>query len=178
MTLSLEDEAYIVRVGSDVLMSSRMHGSEQAMAALGCAGLRERPGARVLVGGLGMGFTLRAVLDLVAADAEVVVCELLDEIIAWNRGPLAHLTRNALADPRVRVQTGDFIDYVASCGGCFDVILVDIDNGPADQVPHALAMRAGRRLQRGQHRLACLRRFANPPVHNPPPERPHPGEPL
>ena len=141
MTLTLEDEAYVVRVGGHVLMSSRMHGSEQQMAALACAAARELRGARVLVGGLGLGFTLRAVLELLAADAEIVVCELVDAIVAWNRGPLSHCTGDALADPRVRVHHGDFVDYVSSGHGPFHAILVDIDNGP-----EALTLQTNSRL--------------------------------
>jgi len=143
MTLVLEGDAFVVRVNGNVLMSSRMHGSEKEMANLGCTGLRERRGARVLVGGLGMGFTLRAALDLVAADTEVVVCELADELVAWNRGPLAHLSLHALDDPRVRVHRGDFVDYLASDHGRFHVILVDIDNGP-----EALTLQTNARLYR------------------------------
>ena len=85
-------DAYVIRIAGVPLMSSRVHGSEEAMAEV-CAGLATRAGARVLVGGLGMGFTLRATLDVLGPDAEVVVCELLPILVEWNRGPLASLAR-------------------------------------------------------------------------------------
>jgi spermidine synthase len=143
MTLVLEGDTHVVRVGTHVLMSSRMHGSEQAMAELACPAARGQRGLRALVGGLGMGFTLRAVLDLVATDAEVVVCELVDALVAWNRGPLAHLAGAPLADPRVHVHHGDFVDYVLSAKDRFHAILVDIDNGP-----EALTSQTNARLYR------------------------------
>jgi spermidine synthase len=111
------------------LMSNRAHRSEAALARLGCAGL---PGApRVLIGGLGMGFTLRAALDALPDSARVVVAELVPDIIEWNRGRLAALAGRPLDDSRVAVHCGDVAELLASS---FDAILLDIDNGPATPV--------------------------------------------
>lgn len=130
LTLTREGVALVVRVNNVPLMSSRVHGSEEALAEVGCKGLREHVGARVLVGGLGMGFTLRAVLDALAADAEVVVAELLPSIVEWNRGPLAPLAGTPLDDPRASLVVGDVIGLVKRSPSAFDAILLDVDNGP------------------------------------------------
>jgi spermidine synthase len=111
------------------LMSSRMHGSEQALAAFAFRPMRAVE-PQVLVGGLGMGFTLRATLDLLNADATVVVAELVPAVVAWNRGPLGPLAGHPLRDPRVRVETGDVAETLQSSPGRFDAVLLDVDNGP------------------------------------------------
>lgn len=126
--LTREGSRWFVRIERQVLMSSETHGSEEMLAALTCERLRERRAARILVGGLGMGFTLRAVLDLVATDAVVDVAELIDAVVAWNRGPLADLAGRPLDDPRVTVRHGDVAHLLEA--EPFDVILLDIDNGP------------------------------------------------
>jgi spermidine synthase len=110
-------------------MSSRMHGSEAALATFGCAGLPAH-GGRVLVGGLGMGFTLRATLDLVPADAALVVAELMPEIVEWNQGPLGPLAGHPLKDRRVHLEIGDVGQLIRRSAGAFDAILLDVDNGP------------------------------------------------
>ena len=112
-------------------MSSRMHGSEEALAAVACRRLRtvERP--CVLVGGLGMGFTLRATLDLLPADAIVVVAELVAAVVEWNRGPLGPLAGHPLKDKRVRIEVGDVAVTLRSAPRRFDAVLLDVDNGPA-----------------------------------------------
>jgi spermidine synthase len=109
------------------LMSNRAHYSEQWMARVACHRLR-RAARRVLIGGLGMGFTLRAALDVLPDAAEVVVAELLADIIAWNRGVLAPLTDRPLDDPRVRVACADVAELLQP--DSFDAILLDVDNGP------------------------------------------------
>jgi spermidine synthase len=111
------------------LMSSRMHGSEQALAALALRRM-EVPDACVLVGGLGMGFTLRATLDLLPQDATVVVAELVPAVVEWNRGALGTLAGHPLRDPRVRVEMGDVADTLQSSPESFDAVLLDVDNGP------------------------------------------------
>jgi spermidine synthase len=111
------------------LMSSRMHGSEQALAALALR-RRQVPDASVLVGGLGMGFTLRATLDLLPEDATVVVAELVPAVVEWNRGALGTLAGHPLRDARVRVEIGDVADTLQSSPGAFDAVLLDVDNGP------------------------------------------------
>lgn len=116
-----------IRAGAAELMSSRMHGSEEVMASLAKA---ERPGARVLVGGLGMGFTLRAALDTLPEGGRVTVAELVPAVVDWNRGPVAPLAGNPLADPRVDVVVGDVAATLKSTPGAWDAILLDVDNGP------------------------------------------------
>src|SRR5437660_10455248 len=112
-------------------MSSRVHGSEEALATLGCERARRLERPSVLIGGLGMGFTLRATLDLLPSDATVVVAELVPAVVEWNRGPLGPLAREPLKDRRGRVGTGDVGVRLRSCIGRFDAGLVGVDNGPA-----------------------------------------------
>jgi len=130
ITLTRHDRELIILAGGKPLMSSRMHGSEQALAAFGCRGVpSEEP--RVLVGGLGMGFTLRATLDVLPADATVVVAELIPAIVDWNRGPLGPLADHPLRDSRVQVAIGDVGEVLRARRDHFDAILLDVDNGPA-----------------------------------------------
>jgi spermidine synthase len=137
------------------LMSSRMHGSEQALAAFAFRPMRAVE-PQVLVGGLGMGFTLRATLDLLNADATVVVAELVPAVVAWNRGPLGPLAGHPLRDPRVRVETGDVAETLQSSPGRFDAVLLDVDNGP-----DAFTATANARLYRDQG-LAAARDALTP----------------
>ncbi|RKH64839.1 hypothetical protein [Corallococcus llansteffanensis] len=130
VTLARRDGEYVLRVRGQTLMSSRQHGSEVAMADAGCAHVAGTPKARVLVGGLGFGFTVRAVLDRVP-NARVVVAELLPVVVAWNRGVLAPLAKSPLEDPRVTVVEGDVGRIMRKQSGAFDAILLDVDNGPA-----------------------------------------------
>ena len=128
VVLAKEAEAFVVRVAGIPLMSSRVHGSEEAMAELACAPLRERSDARVLIGGLGMGFTLRAAIDALGEDARVDVAELLPCMVEWNRGPLAHLAGAPLDDPRVTLLEADVATLLTPAR--YDAILLDVDNGP------------------------------------------------
>ncbi|MBX3250538.1 MAG: hypothetical protein KF901_25400 [Myxococcales bacterium] len=133
ITLTLEADSYVVRVAGSMLMSSRMSGSEEVMAQLACAPLMERRVARprVLVGGLGLGFTLRATLDALGPDAEVVVSELLPCLVEWNRGPLAHLASAPLDDPRATLSIGDLGALLRrATPRSYDALLLDVDNGP------------------------------------------------
>jgi spermidine synthase len=129
LLLTRHDGQYYLRADGVELMSTRRSQSEEALGRLGCEGLAARPGVRVLVGGLGFGFTLRAVLAAVADDAEVVVVELLPEVVAWNREPAWDLAKDALADPRVQVLTEDVQAVLGRERGGFDAILLDVDNG-------------------------------------------------
>jgi spermidine synthase len=122
---------YVILANSKPLMSSRLHGSEEALATLGCTEARRLERPRVLVGGLGMGFTLRAVLDVLPTTAVVVVAELLPAVIEWNRGPLGALAAHPLRDPRVRVEAADVGFTLRGNREHFDAILLDVDNGPA-----------------------------------------------
>jgi spermidine synthase len=112
-------------------MSSRAHGSEESLAEAGCGHLRGAATPRVLVGGLGMGFTLRAALDVLPAGARVVVAELVPEVVAWNRDPLGALAGHPLRDKRVRVAVQDVGFTLRAHPSHFDAILLDVDNGPA-----------------------------------------------
>lgn len=124
-------DEYLILVDGAILMSSRMHGSEEALATLACQRVRRLERPSVLIGGLGMGFTLRATLDLLPSDAVVVVVELLPAVLEWNRGPLGPLAKCPLKDKRVRVETGDVAVTLRSNIGQFDAVLLDVDNGPA-----------------------------------------------
>lgn len=122
---------FAIRVGREELMNSVSHGSEDALARLGFAKLGPRPQRQVLIGGLGMGFTLAAALRDAAPDDHLTVAELMPAVVAWNRGPLAHLAGNPLADPRVSVQVGDVAGLLRCTRATWDLILLDVDNGPS-----------------------------------------------
>lgn len=133
LVLARRGEEWVVRAGGRVLMSSRLHGSEEALAVLALERV-SRP-RTVLIGGLGLGYTLRATLDRLAPEARVVVAELMPEVAAWNRGPVAHLAGRPLDDSRVRLQIGDVAARIAEARGAFDAILLDVDNG-ASPIAH------------------------------------------
>jgi spermidine synthase len=132
-TISLyeHDGSYAIRAGSVELMSTRQHASEEKIAELACAHVRATRRARVLVGGLGFGFTLKATLKSVAGDATVVVAEILAAVIAWNRNDALPLAAAALADRRVTVVQQDVGEVIRGAKGSFDSIILDVDNGPA-----------------------------------------------
>lgn len=156
LSLTRRDTELVIMAGGRILMSSRMHGSEEAMAEMACKRLGLRgpgvgpalrlahrsplreggslgeggAGACVLIGGLGLGYTLRATLDLLPADATVVVSELIPAIVEWHKGPLAGLAGNPTADKRVAIEVRDVIATLRSSAGRFDAVLLDIDNGP------------------------------------------------
>lgn len=119
-----------IRVDGRQLMSSRVHGSEDALADLACERLGHRPDLRILIGGLGMGFTLAAALSKTDADARITVAELVPAIIRWNRGPLAPVANHPLQDPRAVVFEGDVAEAMRAGPGVWDAILLDVDNGP------------------------------------------------
>jgi len=121
----------VILASGKSLMSSRMHGSEEALATFGVRRARTLEQPSVLVGGLGMGFTLRATLDLLPPDAHVVVAELVPALVEWNRGPLGPLADHPLEDPRVAVEIGDVGAAIRASRDRFDAILLDVDNGPA-----------------------------------------------
>ena len=131
MRLSCRDGEYVIWVDGRSLMSSRAHGSEESLAAAGCGHLGQVTAPQVLIGGLGMGFTLRAALDVLPPRARVVVAELVPEVVDWNRGPLSGLAGEPLRDSRVRVVVEDVGYTLRAHPGRFDAILLDVDNGPA-----------------------------------------------
>jgi spermidine synthase len=146
--------AFEIRCNGWELMSNRAHHSESALARLACAGRRGQ--ARVLIGGLGMGYTLRAALDGLDASARVVVAELLPEVVAWNHGPLAPLAGRPLADARVSVECRDVAAVLGERPGGFDAVLLDVDNGPE------AVMLPGNRGLYGAKGLALMRAALRP----------------
>jgi spermidine synthase len=131
MKLIRRGDEYLILVNGAILMSNRMHGSEEALATFAFQRMRTLERPSILIGGLGMGFTLRATLDLLPSDAAVVVAELVPAVVEWNRGPLGPLAKHPLKDKRVRVETGDVAVTLISRLGQFDAVLLDVDNGPA-----------------------------------------------
>ncbi len=130
IALYRHDGAYLIRADGVELMSTRRHLSEDRLAEVACAPIREVPRVRVLIGGLGLGFTLRAALRQLRDDAEVVVAELVAEVVAWNADPRYGLSVDAMSDPRVRVVHDDVINVLRANPGSFDAIMLDTDNGP------------------------------------------------
>lgn len=121
---------FMILLDRNELMSSRMSGSEEALAVMSCARLEHQPAPHMLIGGYGMGFTLRSALAALGADAQVTVAELVPEIIQWARGPMVDLAAGCLDDPRVRLVEGDVVAVIADANGTYDAILLDVDNGP------------------------------------------------
>ncbi|MEQ7874873.1 spermidine synthase [Sphingomonas sp. ASV193] len=128
MILYRRGQDHRILVDREELMSSRMSGSEEALATMTAARLGPRAAQRWLVGGYGMGFTLRAALAALAKDARVTVAELVPEILDWAKGPMAAMTGDSLDDPRVTIRLGDVADAIAE--GQWDAVLLDVDNGP------------------------------------------------
>jgi spermidine synthase len=131
MTLTRRGHEYMIMADGKDLMSNAMKGSEEALATIGCEEARKAEAPCVLVGGLGMGFTLRATLDVLPPDASVVVAELMPAVVTWNRGPIGHLANHPLADRRVVLEVGDIAVLLRASRARFDAILLDVDNGPA-----------------------------------------------
>jgi len=121
---------FSIMLGSNELMNSRLSGSEEALASLSAAKIRGRPRPQILIGGLGMGFTLRAALAELPPDAGIVVAELVPAVIAWARGPLAGIFAGSLDDPRVSVHEADVGRLIRTAKTAYDAILLDVDNGP------------------------------------------------
>ena len=130
LALYRHDGAYLIRADGVELMSTRRHLSEDRLADVACAPLGERPNARALIGGLGLGFTLRAALRQLRDDAEVVVAELVPEVIAWNADERYELSAAAIRDPRTRIVNDDVLAVLAANPAGFDAIMLDTDNGP------------------------------------------------
>lgn len=121
---------FSIVLGDNVLMNSRRSGSEEALARLSCERLRDRTRPGILIGGLGMGFTLRAALAELGPEARIVVAELVPAVVAWARGPMAEIFGGSLADPRVSIREGDVGHLLRDGAASFDAILLDVDNGP------------------------------------------------
>ncbi len=146
-------------LGQNELMNSRLSGSEEALATIACAHIADDARPCVLIGGLGMGFTLRAALAELTDKAQVVVAELMPAVVAWARGPLAHIFGESLTDPRVAVCETDVGDLIRSRRSAYDAILLDVDNGPDGLVREANgALYDAKRLERGVYSAAARRR--------------------
>jgi spermidine synthase len=152
LVLYQRGDTFLIEVGGEDLMWSRAHGSEEDLARLALEALGHRRAPRVLVGGLGMGFTLRAALDALGGrpGATVVVAEVFPAVVDWNRRWLGHLAGQPLTDHRVLIQPGDVRERASEGAGAYDVILLDVDNGP-----QAMTLESNRDLytDRGLDRL-------------------------
>lgn len=152
---------FSIMLGNNELMNSRLSGSEEALATLSCERL-SRPAPRILIGGLGMGFTLRAMLAALAdPKAQIVVAELVPAVVAWARGPMAELHGASLSDPRVSIQEADVGKLIRAGRAVYDAILLDVDNGPDgltraanDSLYHLAGLTAAREALRPQGVLA------------------------
>jgi spermidine synthase len=121
---------FSIKLGTQELMNTRLSATEQALATIGCAKIKDRKRPQILIGGLGMGFTLRAALTVLGKHAHIVVAELVPAVVAWARGPMKKLSGDSLTDPRVRIHEGDVGELIRSARSAFDAILLDVDNGP------------------------------------------------
>jgi len=121
---------FSIMLGANELMNSRLSGSEEALAKVSCRRIQSRRRPQVLIGGLGMGFTLRAALAELGSDARITVAELVPAVVAWARGPMAEIFGDSLADPRVIIREGDVGELIRSGRATYDAILLDVDNGP------------------------------------------------
>ncbi len=130
LRLMRRGDEFSIRVGANELMNSRLGGSEEALAAIACERVRERARPRLLIGGLGMGFTLRAALGALDASARVEVAELIPAVVQWAEGPMAEIFAGCLEDPRVRVELADVAEVIRAASAAYDAILLDVDNGP------------------------------------------------
>lgn len=131
ITLRRRASDFSIRTATTELMNSRLHGSEEALAELTCDRLRHRSEVKLLIGGLGMGYTLAAALKHSGKDTRVTVCELVPAVVGWNMEHLGHLAGRPLEDPRVSVVEGDVLQVIQAKHSFWDAILLDVDNGPA-----------------------------------------------
>ena len=129
LVLRQRDTEFSIRADNLELMNSRVYGSEEAMAKLGCQNLSKHPRPRVLIGGLGMGYSVRTALDILGDNAQVVVAELVPAVVEWNRGVLADLAGRPLDDRRVELHVGDVVQLIKTARGEYDAIMIDVDNG-------------------------------------------------
>ena len=150
MELYQHDRDFSIKINGQELMNSRQHESELELARLGCAHLTGSKAPSILIGGLGLGYTLRQVLDMLSPHAKVVVGELLSAVVEWNREFLGELNGQLLDDERVDIQTGDIVELISRSKNRFNAILLDIDNGPG-----ALSNLRNRRLYGYEGIRAC-----------------------
>ena len=134
LVLQQRGDEYSIRVDGYELMNTRVHGSEDALAEIACAKLKDPTRAHVLIGGLGMGFTLAAVLKSIGPQGKATVAELVPEVVDWNRGPMGGASGQPLGDPRTVVEVADVAEVIRRSRDVFDAILLDVDNGPSSLV--------------------------------------------
>jgi spermidine synthase len=156
LTLTRHVSQFVILANGQTLMTSRMHASEDALAVLGCKDARTMANPSVLVGGLGMGYTLRTALDILPSTANVLVAELVPAVVEWNRGPLGPLANHPLDDPRVGVEERDVVVTMRSSTSRFDAVLLDVDNGSS-----ALVIPSNDSLY-SDHGIAAARRSLTP----------------
>jgi spermidine synthase len=149
-------DEFSIMLGSNELMNSRLSGSEEELARIACRRIEGRQRPATLIGGLGMGFTLRAALAELGPSASMTVAELIPAVIVWAKGPLAHIYGDSLADPRVTVAEADVADLIERSAGAWDAILLDVDNGP-----DGLSVPANNRLYQATG-LAAAKRALRP----------------
>lgn len=130
LRLKQRGQEFSIMLGANELMNSRLSGSEEALATLSYERIKTHPKPRILIGGLGMGFTLRAALAILPEDGAIVVAELVPAVVAWARGQMAEVFKGCLDDPRVCIHEGDVGAAIAAGKGSYDAILLDVDNGP------------------------------------------------
>ena len=130
LRLMRRGKEFSIRSGQSELMNSRIAESEKSLATIACERIRARSKAHVLIGGLGMGFTLRAALEVLGPEARITVAELVPAVVEWARGPMSEIFGASLTDARVRIHVSDVADVIRSARSAFDAILLDVDNGP------------------------------------------------
>ena len=130
LRLMRRGDEFSMMLGSNELMNSRLSGSEEALATLACRRIKAVRNPQLLIGGLGMGFTLRAALAVLGPEARIEVAELVPAVIAWARGPMADLFGGSLKDPRANIRQADVVEVIRARPSAFDAILLDVDNGP------------------------------------------------
>jgi spermidine synthase len=130
LRLKQRGQEFSIMLGSNELMNSRLSGSEEALATLSWEKIKDRQRPSILIGGLGMGFTLRAALSILPPDASIIVCELVPAVVKWARGPMAEVFNGCLDDPRTKIHVGDVGELIRESKARFDAILLDVDNGP------------------------------------------------
>lgn len=130
LRLMQRGDEFSIMLGQNELMNSRLSGSEEALAHLACKAIAAIKQPRMLIGGLGMGFTLRAALASLGTQAQIVVAELVPAVVKWAEGPMAAIFKGSLSDPRVSVRVADVGDVIRASSSTFDAILLDVDNGP------------------------------------------------
>ncbi|QLF71217.1 hypothetical protein FE840_001485 [Peteryoungia desertarenae] len=130
LRLKQRGQEFSIMLGANELMNSRLSGSEEALATLTHEKISERKKPKILIGGLGMGFTLRSALSVFPEDAHIIVAELVPQVVEWARGPMAEIFKGCLDDPRVEIKIGDVAAVIAATNAGLDAILLDVDNGP------------------------------------------------